>query len=68
MIGKINNNGMYFYFKNHLGSIRAVVDEINELISAQDYDTWRYLLEGRTYEIEESTFKFTGKERDKESE
>jgi len=36
-------------------------------MSAQDYDAWGYILEGRTYESEEGKFKFTGKERDEES-
>ncbi|MCB0728418.1 MAG: RHS repeat-associated core domain-containing protein [Ignavibacteriae bacterium] len=30
-------------------------------------DAWGYILEGRTYESKEGKFKFTGKERDKES-
>ena len=56
-----------FYMKDHLGSIRAVTDENNSVISAQDYDAWGYLLQSREYESNESVYKFSGKERDKES-
>jgi len=66
MIGKIKDDELHFYLKDHLGSIRATVYD-NKLISAQDYDAWGYILEGRTYECEEGKFKFTGKERDEES-
>ena len=57
-----------FYLKDHLGSIRIVTNENDEVISAQDYDAWGYLMEGRTYESDESVYKFTGKVRDEESE
>ena len=72
MIGKIKDNVLFFYLKDHLGSVRATVQD-NKIISAQDYacppwrDAWGYILEGRTYESNESKFKFTGKERDKEN-
>jgi len=57
-----------FYLKDHLGSIRAVINENNEVISSQDYDTCGYLLQGREYHSDGSVYKFTGKERDSESE
>ena len=72
MIGKIKDNVLFFYLKDHLGSVRTTVQD-NKIISAQDYacppwrDAWGYILEGRTYESNESKFKFTGKERDKEN-
>ncbi|MBK7447046.1 MAG: RHS repeat-associated core domain-containing protein [Ignavibacteria bacterium] len=47
--------------------MRAVVNGSNELVSAQDYDQWGYLLQSRTYASNESKFKFTEKERDAES-
>ncbi|HCA43263.1 MAG TPA: hypothetical protein DEP28_08430 [Bacteroidetes bacterium] len=55
------------YVKDHLGSIRVTLDDKLAVINAQDYDAWGYLLQDKTYELENSTFKFTGKERDKES-
>jgi len=55
-----------FYQKDYLGSVRATVQD-NKIISAQDYDQWGYILEGRTNESSENKFKFTGKERDEES-
>ena len=67
MIGKLYKDVPYYYFKDHLGSVRAVINPDNEVVSAQDYDMWGYLLEGRQYESGESKFKFTGKERDEKS-
>ena len=43
------------------------MDKNDEVISAQDYDAWGYLMEGRTYESDESVYKFTGKQRDGEN-
>ncbi|MBK6876754.1 MAG: hypothetical protein IPG99_09980 [Ignavibacteria bacterium] len=36
MVGKIKGNAKYFFFKDHLGSVRAVVDNNFNLISAVD--------------------------------
>ena len=64
--GRIKSNGQKnYYLKDHLGSIRAVLDESRNVISAQDYDPWGHLYEGRVYNSDTSTYKFTGKERDK---
>jgi RHS repeat-associated protein len=59
----------YFYLKDHLGSVRVILNENNEIVSAQDYDMWGYLMAGRGYNsnLEQNKYKFTGKERDKES-
>jgi RHS repeat-associated protein len=70
--GKINANGSrFFYLKDHLGTVRAVVNQINDLVSAQDYDAWGYPMENRSFtngRISFSkTYEFTGKERDDES-
>lgn len=62
-----NSDYPNFYLKDHLSSIRIVTNENDEVISAQDYDCWGYLMEGRDYESEESVYKFTGKERDEEN-
>jgi len=35
--------GVRVYLKDHLGSIRAVLDTTNTVVSAQDYDCWGYL-------------------------
>jgi len=67
--GYITSAGaLNFYLKGHLGSVRAVIDENNSVISSQDYDAWGYLLQGREYHSDGSVYKFTGKERDAESE
>ena len=67
--GRINyaGNSKYYYLKDHLGSVRAVLDEGETVISANDYDMWGYYLENRTYEPYTTKNKFTGKERDNES-
>ncbi len=57
----------YFYLKDHLGSVRVVLDEEAQVYSAQDFDGWGYLMEGREYNSEASKYKYTGKERDEES-
>jgi hypothetical protein len=65
--GKINSDrSRYYYIKDHLGSIRAVLNEDSRIANAQDYDAWGYILENRSYGSENSKYKFTGKERDKD--
>ena len=76
---KANGNKL-FYLKDHLGTIRAVMDTNNAVVAAYDYDACLpaeapaqaggYPLENRTYESGSSVgskYKFTAKERDKES-
>lgn len=66
---KANGNKL-FYLKDHLGTVRATLDTTNTVVAAYDYDAWGYPLENRTYEQSSSTgskYKFTSKERDKES-
>ncbi len=67
--GRINyaGNSKYYYLKDHLGSVRAVLDEGKTVISANDYDMWGYYLENRAYNTTNTKNKFTGKERDNES-
>ena len=64
--GRIKSTGTnYFYLKDHLGSIRAVLNESNYLVQALDYDAWGYL--ARSWDTTATRYKFTGKERDNES-
>ena len=68
--GKISgdNQRVYYYLKDHLGSIRAVYDNYMNVVSAQDYDAWGYELTNRTFSNNnDSKYKFTSKERDVES-
>ena len=67
LAGKIRKDKAYYYYKDHLGSIRAVVNENAQIVAAYDYDAWGYPLEGRTYNADTMKFKYTGKELDKES-
>ncbi|HRF65061.1 MAG TPA: RHS repeat-associated core domain-containing protein [Ignavibacteria bacterium] len=56
--------------KDHLGTIRVVLDSNNTIIAANDYDAWGFPLENRSYEqgyTLNQKYQFTGKERDKES-
>jgi len=64
--GRIKSTGMkYFYLKDHLGSIRAVINQNNVIVQAQDYDPWGHI--ARTWDSTSADYKFTGKEHDKES-
>jgi len=66
-IGEMHTDtSKYFYLKDHLGSVRAVINTQNQVTSAQDYDAWGYLHDTRTYSAN-NKYKFTGKERDLES-
>jgi len=67
MVGKIKNDKAYYFYKDHLGSVRAIVNENASIVAAYDYDAWGYPLEGRTYNADSMKFKYTGKELDKES-
>ena len=51
-----------------LACVICVIISTNIVISAQNYDCWGYLLENRTYQPENTKYKFTGKERDNELE
>lgn len=69
MTGRINygNGTRNYYLKDHLGSVRVVIDDGRTVVSANDYDMWGYYLENRTYNTTNTKNKFTGKERDNES-
>ena len=69
LIGRINptENDRYYYFKDHLGTIRAVYDNSKNIIYAQDYDMWGFPLQNRVSGNDTIKNKFTGKERDKET-
>ena len=60
-------DGLRFYLKDHLGSVRAVIDDGGSIISSQDYDVWGYQLQDRSYDSDVSIYKFTSKERDEEN-
>ena len=61
-IGKINNNrARNFYIKDHLGSIRAVINESNNIVTYADYDPWGFYLRGGG-----NRYGFTSKEKDKD--
>jgi RHS repeat-associated protein len=64
--GRITADGIrYYYIKDHLGSIRAVLNDNNELVEAIDYDPWGHI--ARYWTSTPSKYKFTGKERDNET-
>lgn len=67
-IGHMNSDTTkYYYLKDHLGSTRAVINNINTVISAQDYDAWGHLQPDRLYSNSSMKYDYTGKERDNES-
>jgi RHS repeat-associated protein len=58
----------FFYFKDHLGSIRMTLDENSEIVSAQDYYPYGEIL--RSYTLgsgANNKYLFTEKERDTET-
>ena len=76
MVGKIRGNAKYFFFKDHLSSVRAVVDNNFNLVSAVDGacprvllagDMWGDKMQGRIYNGDSTKFGFTGKEEDDEN-
>ena len=67
MVGKIRANTKYYFFKDHLGSVRGVIDNNFNLVSAMDYDMWGDKMQGRIYNGDSTKFAFTGKEEDEES-
>lgn len=76
-VGKIKADGSkFFYLKDHLGTIRVVLNEDNQIVSAQDGvypdmlligNCWGYPLENRSYQTDSTMYKFTGKQRDTET-
>ncbi len=69
-VGKIDSTGAkYFYLKDNLGTIRAILDTNNTVIAANDFDAWGYPLDQRSYDaqVTNGRYKFTSKERDVES-
>jgi RHS repeat-associated protein len=69
-IGTVPNTPKrYYYLKDHLGSIRVVVDEAGNILSSDDYDPWGMILNGRSTDNAylSAKYKFTGKERDVET-
>lgn len=67
-VGKINaDTTRNYYLKDHLGSIRVVLNSTNGVISAQDYDAWGYPLENRTYQFDNIKYSFIASELDHES-
>ncbi|HMS35465.1 MAG TPA: hypothetical protein PKC91_15395, partial [Ignavibacteria bacterium] len=67
LTGKIKGVKAYYYYEDHLGSVRAVVDNSGTITSAYDYNTWGFPLENRNYNGDQIKYKYTGKELDKES-
>ena len=67
IVGKLKGDKAYYYFKDHLGSVRVVVDNTGAIVAGFDYDAWGYPLENRNYNGDSIKYKYTGKELDKES-
>ena len=67
LAGKLKGDKAYYYYKDHLGSVRVVVDNTGAVVASYDYDAWGYPLENRNYNGDSIKYKYTGKELDKES-
>ncbi len=71
-LGQILRNGTtltrYYYLKDHLGSIKMMVDASGNVQSYDDYYPYGMTMPGRSGTMGADTrFRFTGKERDVES-
>ncbi len=67
-VGKINaDTTRNYYLKDHLGSIRVVLNSTNTIVSAQDYDAWGSIMQNRSYNSTAMKYDFTDKERDNET-
>ena len=69
-IGTVTNTPKRFYYlKDHLGSIRVVVNETGEIVSSDDYYPFGMILNGRSTNTAytNAKYKFTSKERDVET-
>lgn len=67
--GKIDaDSKRYFFLKDHLGTIRAIIDTSNAIVQAKDVDMWGYRMLDREYSSSttDNDYFFTGKERDRE--
>ena len=65
-VDKEQSDMRYYFIKDHLGSIRQVIDQDGNITSAIDYFPYGSIL--REYNNgQEERFKFTEKERDKET-
>ena len=49
IVGKIKGSAKYYFFKDHLGSVRAIADNNFNLVSAVDFDMWGDKMQGRIY-------------------
>jgi len=51
-----------YFLKDHLGSVRATVNDVGEVLSYDDYDAWGLILNGRSMTAQANLpNKFTGK-------
>jgi RHS repeat-associated protein len=64
-----NTPKRFYYLKDHLGSIRVVVNEAGNIVSSDDYDPWGMILDGRSTDGSylNAKYKFTSKELDTET-
>ncbi len=71
LIGRADANGAgyktFYYFKDHLGSIRQTWDESGNIVAAQDYFSYGDILRSYGGSSPLERYKFTSKERDNES-
>jgi len=73
LIGQVNRDGSsltrYHYLKDHLGSVRVRVNTSGSVMAYDDFYPYGQLMDGRSSNtgMPETRFKYTGKERDVES-
>ncbi len=60
-----NDDNLYYFLKDHLGSTRAMIDKDNEVVQFVNYQPYGEILE--SWSSYDEPLKFTSKERDKYS-
>ena len=57
----------YYYVKDHIGNIRQTLDHSGTIVAAQDYYSYGEYIRSYNQGLPNDRYKFTGKERDNES-
>ncbi len=68
-IGLIQSSARYYYIKDHLGSVRMIIDKNGKVKAFDDYYPYGLVMPGRSLNMAmaDERFKFNGKEQDTET-
>ncbi len=68
-LGLIQSSARYYYLKDHLGSVRMIIDKNGKLKAYDDYYPYGLVMPGRSMNMAmaDERYKFIGKEQDAET-